>query len=284
MDKARVVIDDMAEALSAQGIAVEMYYPESGPGQHELTVRFARGLAVADRQIAFRETIHAVALRHGLMASFLPKIFADKAGSGLHMHLSLWRGDNNLMPEIGGRWDLSDRARAFMAGVLAHLPALMALTTPSPNSYRRLKPHFWSGAFRCWGIDNREAALRLPTSPDGPPSNFELKTCDGSANPYLALGGVVAAGLDGVRRRLDLPEPVSGDPGNLSAAERQQRGIDALPANLGEALEQFSMDPVLSAALGPELARAFLAVRWAEWQALKDVSLADEVNLLLERY
>jgi glutamine synthetase len=284
MDKARVVIDDLAEALSAQGIAVEMYYPESGPGQHELTVRYARGLAAADRQIAFRETVHAVALRHGLTASFLPKIFADKAGSGLHLHVSLWRGDNNLVPDIRGRWDLSETARAFMAGVLAHLPALMALTTPSPNSYRRLKPHFWSGAFRCWGIDNREAALRLPTSPDGPPSNFELKTCDGSANPYLALGGVVAAGLDGVRRKLDLPEPVAGDPGNLSEAERRQRGIDALPANLGEALEQFSKDAVLSAALGPELARAFLAVRWAEWQALKDLSLADEVSLLLERY
>jgi glutamine synthetase len=284
MEKARVAIDDMAEALSAQGIAVEMYYPESGPGQQELTVRYARGLAAADRQIAFRETVHAVALRHGLVASFLPKIFADKAGNGLHLHVSLWRGDNNLVPEIGGRWDLSATARAFMAGVLAHLPALMALTTPSPNSYRRLKPHFWSGAFRCWGVDNREAALRLPTSPDGPPSNFELKTCDGSANPYLALGGVVAAGLDGVRRQLELPEPVASDPGNFSEVERKQRGIDALPAHLGEALEHFSKDALLATALGPDLARAFLAVRWAEWQALKDMSLADEVNLLLERY
>jgi glutamine synthetase len=218
------------------------------------------------------------------VASFLPKVFADTAGSGLHLHLSLWRGDNNLVPEHGGRWDLSAAARAFMAGILAHLPALMAVTTPSPNSYRRLKPHFWSGAFRCWGLDNREAALRVPTSPDGPPTNFELKTCDGSANPYLALGAVLAAGLDGVRRQIDLPEPVSSDPGNLSEAERQQRGIDALPANLGEALEHFAGDALLTAALGPELARAFLAVRWAEWQALKDSSLADEVSLLLQRY
>jgi glutamine synthetase len=284
MDKARVVIDEITEALSAQGIAVEMYYPESGPGQQELTICHARGLAVADRQIVFRETVHAVALRHGLLASFLPKIFADKAGNGLHLHVSFWRGDNNLVPDSGGRWELSATTRAFMAGVLAHLPALMALTTPSPNSYRRLKPHFWSGAFRCWGLDNREAALRVPTSPEGPPSNFELKTCDGSANPYLALGGVVAAGLDGLRRQLELPEPVASDPGNLSDSERQQRGIDALPANLGEALDHFSKDAVLSAALGPELARAFLAVRWAEWQALKDMSLTDEVNLLLERY
>jgi glutamine synthetase len=285
MDKARVIIDDIAEALAAQGIALEMYYPESGPGQHELTVRFARGLAAADRQVAFRETVHALALKHGLAASFLPKIIADRAGSGLHVHLSLWRGDNNLTPDIRGRWDLSEPARAFMAGLLAHLPALMALTTPSPNSYRRLKPHFWSGAFRCWGLDNREAALRVPTSADGTgPSNFELKTCDGSANPYLALGGIIAAGLDGLRRKLELPEPVDCDPGGLPEAERIKRGIDALPASLGEALDHFARDTVLSAALGASLAQAIMAVRWAEWQALKDLSLTDEVKLLLERY
>jgi glutamine synthetase len=172
-----------------------------------------------------------------------------------------------------------------MAGVLEHLPALMALTTPSTNSYRRIRPHFWSGAFRCWGLDNREAALRVPTSPDGAgPSNIELKTADASANPHLALGALIAAGLDGVRRKLPLADPVDVDPGNLTEAERQRRGIDALPASLGEALERFSHDAVLTGALGHALAQAFLAVRWAEWEAMKGMELEHEVRILLQRY
>ncbi|MBY0521871.1 MAG: glutamine synthetase family protein [Gemmataceae bacterium] len=285
MDISRAVIDDIAESLRAQEIPVEAYYPESGPGQHEMPVRYTTALGAADRQIAFRETVHAVAMRHGLKASFLPKIFADKAGSGCHMHLSLWRGEQNLVADANGSWRLSPLVQSFIAGILANLPALMALTTPSTNSYRRIRPHCWSGAYRCWGLDNRECPVRVPTNPAGPgPSNFELKTSDASANPYLALGAVLAAGLDGVRRRLNLGEPVDVDPGNLSDAERHKRGIAPLPTSLGEAIEQFSSNSVLPAALGMPLAQAYLAVRWAEWQALKDAVLADEVKLLLQRY
>jgi glutamine synthetase len=285
MDQSRPVIDEIAEALLTQEIPVEQYYPESGPGQHELTVRHAEPIAAADHQIAFRETAHAVALRHGLKASFLPKIFADKAGSGCHLHLSLWHQEQNLMGNPQKPGALSDKARAFMAGILQHLPALMAVTTPSANSYRRFQPHFWSGAFRCWGFDNREAALRVPSGADGgAPTNVELKTVDASSNPYLALGAVLAAGLDGLHRALTLPPPVDVDPGNLSDAERRTRGVDRLPANLGEALEHFSHDPLLLGALGHELAQAYLTVRWTEWEAMKGMELAHEVKLLLERY
>ncbi len=284
MDLARPVIDEIAEALIAQEIPVEQYYPESGPGQHEMSVRYTTALAAADRQLAFRETVRAVALRHGLRASFLPKVFADKAGSGCHLHLSLWSEGRNLVPDPNDPAGLSARARSFMAGLLLHLPALMALTTPSTNSYRRFQPHCWSGAFRCWGRDNREAAVRVPTNPEGAPTNFELKTVDASANPYLALGAVIAAGLDGLRRRLPLGESVDVDPGNLSDADRKARGIDRLPTNLGESLNQFSQDQLLRGALGPELAQAFLTVRWTEWEALRGLDLGHEVKLLLERY
>ena len=146
----------------------------------------------------------------------------------------------------------------------------MALTTPSTNSYRRIRPHFWSGAFRCWGVDNREAAVRVPTDPAGKGTcHIELKTCDASANPYLALGAVLTAGLDGVRRRLAADEPVNLDPGTLTEEERWQRRFDALPTSLGRALEHLERDTLLLDALGPDLARAFLAVRWAEWEALR---------------
>jgi glutamine synthetase len=285
MDLSREVIDGVTQSLLAQGLAVEQYYPESGPGQHEISVRHGDPLRAADGQVAYRETVHAVAAGHGLKASFLPKIFADKAGSGCHLHLSLWRAGRNLVPGSGGPEGLSDTARCFIAGILHHLPALMAVTTPTPNSYRRIRPHHWSGAFRCWGVDNREAAVRVISNPAGPgATNFELKTSDASANPYLALGTVIAAGLDGVRRNLDAGEPVGVDPGHVPEEERSARGIDLLPTTLGDSVERLGSDDYLLDTLGRELSEAFLAVRKAELEALGGLDLDDEVRLLLERY
>lgn len=285
MDLNQPIIDDTVDALVKQGIPVELYYPESGPGQQEISIGYTDALAAADRQIAFRETVHAIAYRHGRKASFLPKIFADKAGSGCHLHLSLWHGERNLVPDANGVGGLSQLALRFIAGILHHLPALMAITTPSPNSYLRIRPHCWSGAFRCWGLDNREAALRVPTNPAGTgTTNIELKTVDASANPFLALGAVIAAGLDGIRCHLDPGPPLQVDPGSMSEEERRSRNVTALPSDLGAALDQLDGDEVLLGALGPDLARAFRAVRRAEWHTLGGMELANQVNILLERY
>ncbi len=285
MDLHQAVIDEIAEALIEQGMPVEQYYSESGPGQQEISILYTTALTAADQQIAFRETVRAIAFQHNLKVSFLPKIFADKAGSGCHLHLSLWQEGENLIPNPEAKGELSQVARRFIAGILHHLPALMALTTPSTNSYRRIRPHHWSGAFRCWGMDNREAAVRVPTHPEEPsPTHFELKTVDASANPYLALGAVIAAGLDGVRHCFELGESVAVDPGYMTEAERSLYGIDLLPINLGKAIEYLSSDNVLLDALGSDLARAYLAVRKAEWEAMKDLELEAEVKLLLERY
>jgi glutamine synthetase len=285
MDLHHLVIDEIAEALVEQGMPVEQYYPESGPGQQEISILYTNALAAADQQIAFRETVRAIAGQNHLTASFLPKIFADKAGSGCHLHLSLWHEGQNLMPNLDAVGELSDVARRFIAGILHHLPALMALTTPSTNSYRRIRPHHWSGAFRCWGMDNREAAVRVPTHPaDASPTQLELKTIDASANPYLALGAVIAAGLDGVRHCFELGEPVAIDPGYMTEADRSSCNIDALPINLEQSIEQLSNNEVLLDALGTELAQAYLAVRQAEWEAMNNLKLEDEVKLLLERY
>jgi glutamine synthetase len=285
MDLHQRVIDEIAEALVEQGILVEQYYPESGPGQQEISVLYTNALGAADQQIAFRETVRAIALQHNLKASFLPKIFADKAGSGCHLHLSLWQDGQNLLPSLEAEGELSEIARRFIAGILHHLPALMALTTPTTNSYRRIHPHYWSGAFRCWGMDNREAAVRVPSNPEEiSPTHFELKTVDASANPYLALGAVIAAGLDGVRHCLELGESAAVDPGYMTEAELSAHGIDRLPTNLEQSIMQLSNDNVLLDALGTELAQAYLAVRQAEWEAMKDLEMEEEVKLLLERY
>jgi len=258
-----------------------MYHPESGPGQQEISILHDEPLRAADHQVAFRETVRALAHQNGLRASFMPKIFDASAGSGCHVHMSLGEGRQADPTRRGG---LSEDADAFMAGVLTHLPALMAATTPSTNSYRRIRPHFWSGAYGCWGVNNREAALRLPVSRPGDPTNFELKTVDASSNPYLALGAILAAGLDGLERRLTLPEPVDVDPGSYTESERATRGIDALPTSLGEALEAFRACDVLKDAMGDALFQAFLAVRESEWEAMRSYSLEDEVHLLLDRY
>jgi glutamine synthetase len=285
MDMAAEVINAIADALVVQGIPVERYYPESGPGQHELAIRYTHALQAADWAIAFRDTVRGIALRHGLHASFIPKLFADCAGSGCHLHLSLWKEGKNIMPSAHPPKLLSPIAQSFMAGILHHLPALMALTTPSTNSYRRLGPSLWSGAYCCWGVDNREAAIRVPSNPAPPsPTHIEVKTVDASANPYLALGAVIAAGLDGIEQNRALPDAVSVDPGTLSDDERAAQHITRLPQTLGEAIAHLEGNKVLLNALGDNLATAFLAVRRAEWHALKEADLQQEVELLINRY
>ncbi|GIW06396.1 MAG: glutamine synthetase [Dehalococcoidia bacterium] len=286
LDGASDVLLEIAEALESQGVRPEQVYAESGGGQFELPVRYADVIRAADHQVIFRETVHAVARRHGLRATFLPKPWTDRAGSGAHLHLSLWRDGRNVVadPDDGSR--LSAVAERFCAGILSHLPALMAITAPSHNSFKRFQPHSWSGAYTCWGYGNREAAIRIPPSgqPGGPLSNFELKTSDATANPYLSLGAVIAAGLDGVRMERRLPEPVAIDPANLAEAERANRGIRRLPSSLGDALAALDTDRVLLDALGPALARSYLAVKKLEWNGLRDMTHEDEVKLLLERY
>jgi len=285
MNQNRAFINELADALVAQGVAVEGYHPESGPGQQELNIRYVEALRSADQQIIYRETVRGVASRHGLIGSFLPKIFEDKAGSGCHLNFSLWRKGKNISGDPQQSNGISSEAGAFIAGVLDHLPALCALTIPSKNSYRRIRPHFWAGAFRAWGTQNREAAVRICQNPQGTQADrIEYKVSDASANPYVALGGLIAAGLDGLQRRLKLPQEVALDPGLIPEAERTARGIDPLPHNLGEAIDALRKDEVLLQALGEALAASFIAVRQSEWDTLKDMVLEEEVKLLVERY
>ena len=285
MNLHRALIIDLADALIAQGLEVEGYYPESGPGQQEVNIRYAEAMRAADRQIIYRETVRGEAIRHGLIASFLPKIFEDRAGSGCHLNFSLWREGKNISGDPQQATAISPEAGAFIAGILDHLPALCAVTIPSKTSYRRIQPHFWAGAFRAWGHQNREAAVRVCRNKQGTrASRFEYKTMDATANPYIALGALIAAGLDGFSRKLELPEEVTVDPALIPEEQRRAGRIDRLPQNLGEALDALRRDKVLLEAMGAELARSYIAVRQHEWDNLKDLKLEEEVNMLVERY
>lgn len=289
MHAAADVIDAMMEAFAAQNVPVDAYYPELGHGQHELPLRHAPALRAADNQVWFRETVRSVANNHGLVASLAPKPKPDQAGNGCHIHWSLWdlAGDQNLLYDPTDSYSLSKLGYHFMGGVLAHLPGLLALTTPSYNSFRRLQPHFWSSAYTAWGPDNREAAVRVASGHWGNEAasiNLELKASDGSSNPYLALGGLIAAGLDGLARELDPGDAMLVDPGNLSDQERLQHGIHRYPSTQAEALTALEQDDLLMTALGSELAHSYLAVKRSEYAAFSAEDVAFEVRHHINKF
>jgi glutamine synthetase len=272
MSASQAYVDDLADAFDRQGIPLEQYYAELGHGQQEISTAHAPALQAADRQVLVRETIRGVAVNHGLVASLAPKPWPDAAGNGCHVHFSLWdaEGDRNRFYDGSSDDGLSQEAHAFLAGVVEHLPGLCGLAAPSFNSYHRIVPQTWAGAYRCWGYDNREAPVRVASSFRGleeVSTNAELKAVDCTANPYLAVGGLLVAGLDGLERGLELPEPVDVDPATIDELDRRRRGITRLPATQEQALDALVTDEVLAEALGEPLLRSYLAVRRSEWAA-----------------
>ena len=293
LDEQADVIDAILAALEAQGISVELFHTELGPAQQELSIRHAEVLSAADHVCQVRETVRGVARSFGLLATFAPKPFLDQAGSGAHIHLSLWgnerneRAHHNLFYDPHERGGLSQLGEYFIGGVLQHIRGLIALTCASPNSYQRLLPHFWSSAYAAYGFDNREGAIRVPSlfsQREAASSNLELKPSDHSGNPYLALGGLIAAGLDGIKRHLDPGEPQEIDPGNYSDEERERFGIRRLPTSLEEALDELERDSVLTEALGPLLAQSYIAVKHNEIAYFKEKSPEEEVRQHFYKY
>ncbi len=283
------VMDDIIAALEAQNIPIDAYYPELGHGQHELPIRHAPVLQAADNQIWFRETVRNVARQHGLLASLAPKPIPDQAGNSSHIHWSLWdlAEETNLLYDAENEYRLSPLGYHFVAGVLAHLPGLLGLTAPSFNSYRRLQPHFWSSAFTSWGPDNREASVRIASALWGYEAetvNLEMKASDSSSNPYLALGGLIAAGLDGIARQLDPGDPILIDPGNYSDEERAERNIQRYPTTQAAALDALEQDELLMAALGPELRTAYLAVKRSEYAAFAAEDVDFEIRHHIHKF
>jgi glutamine synthetase len=276
MDRVAYVMNDIVDALESQNLEVEQAINEFGPGQQEIAIRYTDALGAADNQIKFRDAVRGVAeVQHRLIASFAAKPFAEGVGSGAHIHFSLWSMDQttNLMYDAtAGERLLSETGRQFVAGVLDHLPALVALTCPSFNSYERLRPGAWAGSTVSWGLDNRECTVRI-ASPfrgrEAESTNAELKACDPTCNPYLALGGLILAGLDGIRRGLVPPEPARKDPASMSDEERARSGIQPLPTNLRQALANLQADDVLFPGLGNLLGRCIIAVRTSESEALE---------------
>jgi glutamine synthetase len=274
---------DLLEALAAQGVAVDQFHPEYAAGQLELSVSAEDPVAAADTSVLVRHTIKAVSARHGLRATFSPKVLAEGVGNGGHVHLSVWRDGENLMSGGQGTFGLTSDGEAFIAGLLTHLPALLAVGAPTVASYLRLIPSHWAGAFACWGLENREAAVRFVTGPSGhrqAAANVEVKSVDAAANPYLLMAGLLAAGQTRLAAGSTLPDPVGVDPATLSEERRREAGIRALPTSLEEAVQAFERDAVLAKAFGEELAATIVDVRRGEIAALEGRS-PEEVTAAL---
>lgn len=283
MSSAAPVINAIFDALEAQHLYVEEHYAGAGAGQHKITIRHADGVAAADNHVIFRETVHGVASEHGLIASFAPKPAVTQLGNACHLHFSLTdsEGRSKLFFAPDAPLKLSRTGHQFVAGVLDHLPALMALTCGSVNSYRRLLSEQADSPYACWGPDNRDAAVRLVSPVNGDEAesiNGELRLADHSANPYLALGALIAAGLDGMSREIEPAEPVLTNPVLLSDAERTRQHIRRLPPSLGDALDALAADVVLSQALGAELLSVVQGVKRLETRLFADQDADFELN------
>jgi glutamine synthetase len=258
---------DLLEAFAAQGVRVEQFHPEYAPGQFEVSVAAESPVGAADTSVLVRATVRAVGLRYGFRTSFSPKVDVSGVGNGGHVHVSPWRDGANLMAGGTGPYGLTPEGASFAGGILAHLPALLALGAPSVASYLRLVPQHWAGAYACWGLENREAALRLVTGSAGSEpwaANLEVKCVDLHANPYLLMAGLLAAGADAT----PLPDPVDLDPAALDGGELKQRGVALLPRTLRESLDAFLADRVLAEAFGTPLMTALAAVRESEIEQL----------------
>ncbi|RKO99356.1 hypothetical protein CXG81DRAFT_14623 [Caulochytrium protostelioides] len=276
------VLDDMVMMLEAQGIAVEAYHKESAPGQYEIVLKYKEALAALDDLVRARTTLRHVAKAHGLECSFIPKPFSGEAGNSNHCHISeSTSSDDDVDSGVAsdsGHVVISQEAQHFMAGVLHRLMPLTALLAPSYVSYERLVPQMWSGAFTVWGHGNKEAAVRAGDN------NFEVKTLDGTANPHLALAGVLAAGLDGLRQRLVLPPPLQDDPATLTQAQRNAIHCQSLPSSLLMALTHLKGDALLADVLGPRLLNTFLRVKEGECKQIDVMHGAERYELFVRRY
>jgi glutamine synthetase len=265
-DLAHSVRRQMVDALQSMGINVEAAHHEVAVGQSEIDFSYGPALITADSTITFRTTLKAIAQKNGLHCTFLPKPIAGIAGSGMHVHQSLWdlHSKETVMYDQSNEYGLSETALQFIAGQLAHAPAMTPILAPLVNSYKRLVPGYEAPVYISWARTNRSALIRIPRSSRGRyrSTRCELRCPDPSANPYLAFAVMLAAGLDGIEKRMTPPNPAEED---LYHVDSARSGLELLPSDLGAALAALSDDVVIQSALGPHVYERFMEAKSQEW-------------------
>lgn len=270
--------------LEDLGISVEFSHHEAGPGQNEIDLRYADALTTADNIMTFRTVVKEVAIEQGVYATFMPKPFSDKPGSGMHTHLSLFEGDANAFYEAGAQYQLSKIGRQFIAGLLKHANEITAVTNQFVNSYKRL----WGGdeapSFICWGHNNRSALVRVPLYKPGKgqSARVEYRAIDSAANPYLAFSLMLAAGMKGIEEGYELPAEAEDDVWALTDSERRALGYRPLPASLDHAIEYMEESELVADTLGEHVYNYVLANKRAEWRDYRSQVTPFELQRNLE--
>ncbi len=269
--------------LEQMGISVHSSHHEVAPSQHEIDLRFADGLTLADNIMTFRLAVKEVAQEHGVYATFMPKPIQGEFGSGMHTHMSLFEGDRNVFFDAADDVHLSKIGRSFIAGILTHAREMTAVTNQWVNSYKRLIEGYEAPVFVVWGRQNRSALVRVPTyKPEKEHSTrIEYRAPDAACNPYLFLACALAAGLDGIDRELELPPESTDDIYAISVEERRALGIESLPDTLEDAIELMEGSEMLAEALGEHVFEWFIRNKREEWEEYKAVVTPFELNRYL---
>ena len=279
---------EMMNALEDFGIKVETAHHEVATGQHEIDFQYADALRTADNAVTFKTTLKAVAATRGLYATFMPKPFFGINGSGMHTHQSLWdvKRGRNAFSDPKDEYGLSETARQYIAGTLEHARGMIAVLAPLVNSYKRLVPCYEAPVYVGWARINRSALIRIPQSSKGQYNSvrIELRCPDPSSNPYLAFAAMLAAGLDGIERKLDPPAPIEENLYHFDAAKLESRKIRQLPGTLREALDELSKDEVIRDALGEHIFERFVEAKTEEWDEYRKQVSTWEVDRYLEAF
>ncbi|MFX1370139.1 MAG: glutamine synthetase family protein [Promethearchaeota archaeon] len=259
------VLIEIASAVRDVGMKPRVIHHEVGEAQQEIELDYADAMSMADFILAFKNLARTIAISQDMDVTFMPKPFEGRAGNGLHCHLQLWEGDKNLFgSDENGK--LSDIAMMFIAGLMKHAKAITAIANPSVNSYKRLVPHHEAPVYITWGHMNRTVLVRVPLFEDPQEAAIEFRSSDSMTNPYLLFSSIIAAGMDGIEKKLEPPEGRSEDIFSLTDAEREMYGIETLPANLRDALDELERNDVLRKALGSELLDRYIQVKREEWR------------------
>ena len=273
-DLASDVRRDIIYGLEDMGFDIEASHHEVAEGQHEINFTYDDALSTADNVATFRSVVRAIAAEHGLHATFMPKPIARINGSGMHTHISLFTAEGeNAFHDDDDEFNLSEEAKQFTAGILEHAPAITAVSNPTVNSYKRLVPGYEAPVYVAWSDRNRSALIRKPAARVPAASRIEARFPDPSCNPYLALAALLHAGLDGIERGLDCPDPIRENIYEFDEAKREEYGIDTLPENLGQAVDALEEDGVVQDALGEHVFEKFVEAKREEYaDYLVDVS------------
>lgn len=255
-------------ALEAMGINVEYSHHEVGPSQHEIDMRYADALPMADNMLTYKLVVKEIAQKYGVYATFMPKPLFGENGSGMHTHQSLFKGDKNTFFDAGDKHHLSDTARQFIAGQLKHAREMSSVFAQWVNSYKRLVPGYEAPVYIAWSNRNRSALIRVPVYHPGKEyaTRCELRCPDPACNPYLTFAVILHAGLDGIEKGYELPEPMQKNLYHLSDEERKAQGIDSLPGSLGEAVSLTENSELVRRALGEHVFTRFIALKKKEWE------------------